>query len=279
MNERRLLDRIVSHLAHLGLGIALVVVPVMAGAVGLPFDIDDTTARDVVIDIESSADPAIRGVDAGAVFPEDAAHQLVGSWSSDGTTGTITVTSADMEVLLDALVTDPGVLGFSSWTTTLSIDIATGDGDFLSFGKFDIGIPPLKDLTLHATTTGGPYLPIGIGGTAAGYEADSRAPGALLFCTDTTSFISSPGGCGTWNDGGDMTYNAAGWLIPVAYPYIDASGLIHMTGNSFPSTSSAPTYLEGADMRLTEVPEPGSLVMLTSGGILLLALRRRRATA
>jgi hypothetical protein len=280
MNDRGLLDRIVAHLA---LGIALVVVPAAASAVGPPFDIDDTTPRDVVMDIEDSADPSIVGTDAGAVFPETATTQLVGSWTSDGTTGTIAITTAEMEAFIQAVLDDaaPGTsVDPGTWNSIFTLDIATGDGDLFAAGGVDLdGIPPIDSLSFHTNTTGGPYLPLSVAGSAAGYEIDSIAPTALIFCTDIVTFFGSPGGCGTFSDGGPMPFGPPGFAIVPAYPYIDASGLINMTGTSFASTSSVPLWNGGGDMRLTEVPEPGALAMLVSGAALLLVLKRHRLAA
>jgi hypothetical protein len=273
MNDRGLLDRIVS---HLGLGIALAFVLVTGTASAQPFDITDTTMRSVLIDIEGSADPLIVGTDAAATFPGGFTNQLTWVWSSDGTTGTISIAVSDLEALLVALgvpVDPPG-----NWTSSVTIDIATGEGEFTAFGTGDFnGVPPLDTLDLGFRSGGGPYPPLGVPGNQAGYEEDSLAPGALLFCTDLVSFA-GPGGCGASTDGGNQTFGRPFGLVP-DYAYIPASGLINMTGMSFPSTSSAPTFSEGGDWMLTELPEPDGLAMLTSGIALLFFLRRQRRSA
>lgn len=221
-----------------------------------PFDITDPTPREVIVDIEASADPVIVGTSGGATFPGGVANQILGTWTSDGVTGTIAFGAANLEALYNATVPGFTVIPGST-SSTFTIDIATGHGTFNTSGDFDFdGSPPTPDsLTLGWKSDGGPYLPLGIAGTVAGYEEDSIAPGFPVFCTDLFSVFGSPGGCGSFNDGGLMVHGRSEALIP-SYPYIPGSGLLNMTGMSFASTSVAAEWVGRGDVRLSEGAAP-----------------------
>ncbi|HIF91800.1 MAG: hypothetical protein ABGX04_11020 [Myxococcales bacterium] len=271
------------------IGLGLLVAFMAGSAFAAPFDITDTTPRAIVVDTEASADPIIVGTSGGASFPGGAVNQIVGAWTSDGVTGTITFTAAALEALFLA---SPSLAAFpvipGSTSSTFTIDIASGNGSWDFEGGFDFdSIPPAVDtLTFGQSSSGGPYLPLGIVGSVAGYEEDFLAPGVLVFCTDVTTFIGAPGGCGAFADGGLMTFGPPGFALVPAYAYIPASGLLNMTGNVFASTSSAPTWSGVGDVRLSEVPPPvpglgpwGMIVLALGLAFVTVGVLRLRGTA
>jgi hypothetical protein len=189
----------------------------------LPFDINDPTERDILIDFEISPDLTVVGSDPTSRFMSDAFMTLPrGRWTSDGTTGTIRVAGGNFEDLISTLFASEGLVPVSGSFSDLviTVDLATGNASDPVTGTLDPSGSFPGAFLLDLNTTGGPYASaIGpIPGTTTGFDL---ALGSPLFCTDAFSPLGGSA-CGLGEAG-----SAAD--IP-ASPYDPETGLIHMTG-------------------------------------------------
>ncbi len=144
-----------------------------------PFDISDPTPRTVVIHLDNNPDPSSVGNDLEFAFN--------GSWTSDGTTGTIVV---DKDDVITAFATSglPGTpADTANWSDmTITITIATGVITSMSetgtLAISGLGNQPFSyDLnsTLFDTTTSNSYTQTGFADVGFGLHrsrSHARAP-------------------------------------------------------------------------------------------------------
>jgi hypothetical protein len=185
----------------------------------VPFDTSDPSARKIHVDLELDPDPDVLGPNPASTLLSDlGTTPLQGSWSSNGTTGTITIPGAELERVLSlSLGNSVGAAAGSFGDWVIQIDIASGDIQSSSVA----GTVAAGAFELDSNTTGGPWSSAtlgGVPGTTAGYDDDA---GTLLFCSDAYGQLGNPN-CGA---GGPGTSSS-----PPASPYDPASGFVHHPG-------------------------------------------------
>jgi PEP-CTERM motif len=231
----------------------------VAQASSIPFDIANATPRPVQVWSDLNPDPAVYH---GSMVPA-----VVGSWSSDGVTGTVRVAASVMESYIAAEVAQPVPGSISDLTIT--IDLASRDVTRIQFsGK--LTNTEIGDVTFEYAmqSTPGPWtLPSGlvIPGTIGGFQ---DVPGLILspvFASDSFR----PNGPGT-----DYT------VVPTR-PYDPTTGYITAVGpNNTDSTALGHVVQfdkSVGDIQLTEaVPEPTSIVLLSLGIFTAMLFRGRR---
>jgi len=185
---------------------------VVVKALPVPFDTSDATQRPIHVDVELDPDPSILGPDPRALLVGDlGTARLRGTWSSNGTTGTVTIPGSEVARLL-ALQFGAAASAIGSWTAT--VDVATG-----AVSSSASGVLASAPFAFDGDTAGGPWTSPLLGaipGSTAGFETDGA--GRKRFCSNAFSQIAG-GACG-----------AGAFGFPAAAPYDRTSGFVHQTG-------------------------------------------------
>lgn len=217
-----------------------------ARAQTLPFDISDPTPRDVLIDVEAINGIAVTeggvldgsGAIPATLLPNPIAifgnfGLIRGSWSVVGSTGTVAISTAEIEAFINAkfggafitavpgsfspsVITIDTVTGEASWAVEGRVTVFGSEADLGSVAQTADGPFSFTD----AIFDGGPFDDVVISGTTAGIEVGP--PGVPHFCTE--AFHNADGA----DECGDLASVGVGF-VP-SYPYLPAFGLIRMTG-------------------------------------------------
>lgn len=249
MNPHRMFQNMMVAAGILFLGV------LSAQAQDIPFDVSDSTARGVLIDIDALNTIAVvdgttydgSGADPATLLPNTQLPQYVpnfdrtpfirGTWSVSGSTGTISFTTEAIEGFVafkfaPAFIT---VVPNSFPPNKIVIDLITLEAEWNVQGRvnsFGTEVP----LALSLKTTPGPWVfsdPIftgtdfegaSVAGTTAGIEVVS--PGIPHFCSETFHNGGTPSNGATAC--GDRGSAGVGYATP--YPYLPSYGLIRMSG-------------------------------------------------
>ena len=197
------------------------------------------------------------------------------SLTFSGGTATVTVAAAVWEPILKFGLDSPSLVTLTSGTVSdLVMDINIGTGDITSYSWTGNATTVLGAAALNVA-----LLP---GTTANYYSAEAAsapdADGAVVWACGTGGFIAlpantpgvDPGSLGTCPP--DAT-NPSATVSNAAYDAI--TGAIYANASSA-VLSITPRGWGPADFRLSEVPEPGTLLLVGSGLLGLSAFGRRR---
>ncbi len=223
----------------------------MATSVPTSFDIADPSVRDVFVDIETSTDPSILAGDPAAVLTnETPLGGAVGTWTSDGTTGTLTLPGAFLEGFVDSFVSGATAVPGSFSDVTTSVDIATGDVVRSYTGQITAGV--VGNVTGDTRTGAGWTSPVVTGGvipgTMPGFNVfEQGGQPTNFFCTESYSQGGFPTGC--------STSPVFAFLTPTVPDPV--TGLVNSVGPlSFASASFNGTFSDvSGDQRWLEGPQ------------------------
>ena len=234
---------------------AVFLIPMSAAALP-PFDITNPVARTVVIWIDNEVgDPSSVGNDLEFAFN--------GSWTSNGTTGTIVVDKDDV-IAAFAISGLPGTPSdTANWSDmTMTITVASGVVTSISqtgtLAIAGLGNQPFSydlNTSLFDTTTSNAYTQTGFADVTFGPETFTG------WCTDTNAGQISGLACPDY-DG------------PAPFPYNSSTGRFNAIGAT-DLNSIIYTYSTFGDAQLFEVvPEPGTAILLALGLVALRSIRR-----
>lgn len=211
----------------------------------VPLDVSDPTLRTVLVEFEISSAPDTVGATFSAPLPA--------TYAASGNTGTLSMPGATYESVVDLL----DYFGFPLIPSTsddfeLSIDLTTlaATAQPMTF-QVDIDVQGVPQQTGIVTRS------LGTDATA-GFVFVASAPGVPVFCTSDPPAPFPP--C---------------TLVPGS-AYDPATGLLNAVGSDalVAPDVSLTAFSRAGDLRLSEIPEPVTALLLGSG-FLALALRAR----